>query len=51
MAIASDYHAAEVLLKVIARRCRVLGLDKPDESAATPRTGMISGNTAMSTRS
>jgi hypothetical protein len=38
-AIKGDRHAADVVLKVIARRCKVLGFDKPDESTApVPRT-------------
>ena len=43
-AMVGDYHAAEVLLKVSARRCKVLGLDKPDDSASAPRTVVIGGN-------
>ncbi len=46
MAMTGDYHAAEVALKIIARRCKVLGFDNADEMAtAAPRTVVIDGNT------
>jgi hypothetical protein len=45
-AVEGDRHAADVVLKVIARRCKVLGFDKPDETTApAPRPVVISGNT------
>lgn len=41
-----DRHAAEVVLKVIARRSKILGLDKADELiAGSPRTVLVGGNT------
>jgi hypothetical protein len=45
-AMEQDRHAAEVVLKVIARRCKVMGFDRPDETTASvPRTVVITGTT------
>jgi hypothetical protein len=46
MALAGDYHAAEVVLKVIARRCKILGFDKPDEKDAPVARTVVVGGTS-----
>jgi hypothetical protein len=44
-ALAGDVIAANFVLKVIARRCAVLGFDKPDDDAgATARTIVVAGS-------
>jgi hypothetical protein len=45
-ALQGDRHAAEVVLKVIARRCKVMGYDKADESLAPPARTVVVGGTS-----
>jgi len=40
-----DVKAAEVVLKIIALRAKMLGLDETDQTAVGPRTVVITGNT------
>jgi hypothetical protein len=45
-ALSGDDKAANIVLKVIDRRCTLFGLDRPDDVlAVAPRTIVISGNT------
>lgn len=39
-----DAKAAEVVLKIIAQRVKLLGLDEADRSASGPRTVVVTGN-------
>jgi hypothetical protein len=45
-ALQGDRHAAEVVLKVIARRCKVMGYDKADESLAPAARTVVVGGTS-----
>ena len=45
-AMAGDVHAANLVLKIIGRRCTLWGFDRPDDATAAPaRTVLISGTT------
>ncbi|WP_375504796.1 hypothetical protein [uncultured Jatrophihabitans sp.] len=45
-ALERDRHAADVVLKVIARRSKILGFEKSDESLLpAPRTVLVGGTT------
>jgi hypothetical protein len=45
-AMSGDQNAAIIVLKGIARRCTVLGFDRPDDAVATaPHTLVIGGTT------
>jgi hypothetical protein len=45
-ALRGDDRAAEVVLKVIARRCKIMGFDKPADSLAPGRRTVVVGGTS-----
>ncbi len=52
MALRGDYHAAEVVLKIVGRRCKIMGFDKPgDTDLAAARTVLAAARTVLVTGS
>ncbi len=42
--LAGDYHAAEVVLKIVGRRCTIMGFDRPaDTDLVAARTVLVTG--------
>ncbi len=45
LTLAGDYHAAEVVLKIVGRRCTIMGFDPPGDTDLTPpRTVLVTGS-------